>query len=670
MQFVNPLFFWALIFLAVPIIVHLFYFRRYKRVLFSNTQFLSEIKEETSSRNKLKHLLVLFSRLLAILFLVLAFAQPFIPTNKNDKAGEQVVSIFIDNSFSMQAEGNGRILIDEAKDAAKQIVNVYTDNVRFQILTNDFEGRHQRLVSKSEALNLISEVNASASTQDFSSVFERQKSVLKNELSAKSAFLISDFQKNKKLFENDTTIAINLVPILPVQVRNIFVDSVWFYSPIQLKGQSNTLLVKTRNESSENVSGTFQLTINGASKSVVNFEIDPQSYSVDTLAFNITATGWNKGFISLNDYPITFDDTYYFTFFVEEEVRVLTIHNSSKIDNTFRAIFKDVENVSYKSTAVNNVNYNEINTFHAIILDGLTSIPSGLIESLKDFSLQGGNVLVVPSSDFSIESYNQFLSTLNVGTFSGVIDGTRNVDALNELHPALNDLFDRTPDNIKLPSVKKYYPINSGTFTSEEKLLSFKNGDSYLSSFSHGNGNIYVLGSSLENSDFSTNAIFAPLVYKIAILGVNNPNISYFIGANTFIEIKNMPFGNEDVVKLSNETIEIIPQKMVYGGKVVLNVAGSILSSGFYQATIEKQELNEEIALNYDRSESFLRYYSEKELQDNYKANNVQIIKGNISKIGAAVKQKEQGKTFWKLCIVLSLLFLAVEIFLLRFLRT
>src|ERR1700685_3871109 len=100
MQFLHPGFLWALTALAVPIIVHLFNFRRYKTVYFSNVKFLRELKEETSSRSRLKHWLVLASRLLAVAFLVMAFAQPFIP-NKHNKfgGGKKYVSIYIDNSF-------------------------------------------------------------------------------------------------------------------------------------------------------------------------------------------------------------------------------------------------------------------------------------------------------------------------------------------------------------------------------------------------------------------------------------------------------------------------------------------------------------------------------------------------------------------------------------------
>ena len=105
MEFLYPNFLFALAALAIPIILHLFYFRRFKKVYFTNVRFLKEVKEETSARSKLRNLLVLAMRLLALLFLVLAFAQPFIPQDVEVKQGDKAVSVFIDNSFSMSALG-------------------------------------------------------------------------------------------------------------------------------------------------------------------------------------------------------------------------------------------------------------------------------------------------------------------------------------------------------------------------------------------------------------------------------------------------------------------------------------------------------------------------------------------------------------------------------------
>src|SRR3569833_1387676 len=122
MQFLYPDFLFALVTLDIPVIIHLFYFRRYQKVYFSNVQFLKEVQEQQGARRYLIERLILASLLLALLFLVLAFARPFIPGKYVANAGkQQVVSVFVDNSYSMQALNREGSLLDEAKRRAKEI---------------------------------------------------------------------------------------------------------------------------------------------------------------------------------------------------------------------------------------------------------------------------------------------------------------------------------------------------------------------------------------------------------------------------------------------------------------------------------------------------------------------------------------------------------------------
>lgn len=639
-------------------------------MLFSNTQFLEEVKDERSSRNRLKHLLVLASRLFAIAFLVFAFAQPFIPFAGNKSRSEKYVSIFIDNSYSMNAEGNGRLLFDEAKLAAKDILNAYSDNNRFQILTQDFEGKHQRFVSKSEALNLLEEVKSSPAGQSLAAVYERQRSLLNKETGSKTLYLLSDFQKNQNLFNNDTSIIANLIPFYPKQVRNIYIDSVWFEAPIQLTGQNNQFAIKLVNAGNERSSGNYQLSLNGASKSVSTYEIDPGSFFIDTLSFTITDEGWNEGEVSLNDYPITFDDDYYFSFFVEKEVNVLRIGESSD-DKIFKAVFEEIENIKYQSVSLSGVNYNGLNSQHLVVLDRLSSVPTGLNAALKDFVIQGGNVFLAPTNNASIPSYNQFLAALNIGSFSGVNETARAVTKMNTLHPALSDLFDNIPNNLKLPEVQRHFNLRLNSGSAGREIFTFRNGDIFMNSFSLGNGDVYVLTAPLSKaySDFVTHPVFAPIVYKMAILGVSSNNIAYEIKPNTTILVDNAPSSAAAIIKMSQNELELIPQQMVYNGSTALRVKGDLLRGGFYDLYANNSDFNGKVAINYNRKESDLTYYSEQELKDAYRDNNIQILGGNLAEITEKVKQQEKGKSFWKLCIVLSLLFLAIEILLLRFLK-
>ncbi|PLW99845.1 MAG: hypothetical protein C0594_16555, partial [Marinilabiliales bacterium] len=106
MQFLYPGFLYALSALSIPIIIHLFNFRKYKTVYFSNVAFIKDVKKETKAKSQLKNLLILLFRLLTITALVMAFAQPYIPTNNSMKQNKKEKACrYIENSFSMDAEG-------------------------------------------------------------------------------------------------------------------------------------------------------------------------------------------------------------------------------------------------------------------------------------------------------------------------------------------------------------------------------------------------------------------------------------------------------------------------------------------------------------------------------------------------------------------------------------
>jgi len=669
MNFVYPNFLWNLLFIAVPIIIHLFYFRRYKKVYFSNTTILNEIKDERSSRNKLKHLLVLLSRILAIIFLVIAFAQPFFKNKNTHKTGSNFISIYVDNSFSMNAEGNGQLLFDEAKEIANEIIKSCSGNDKIQILSNDFEAKHQRFVNKTEAFNFLKDLKVSSAIRNSKTVFERQKNTFKSQSTENIIYQLSDFQKNSILLTADTSYTTNIVKLSTTQKRNVFIDTAWFSNSFQLKDATNKMIVKFRNEGNEQSIGNYQLILNKNVKSIGEYVIAKKSFTYDTINFKISEIGWNTGKIQLSDYPITFDDIYYFSFHIEEKVNVLSINEDK--EDLFNAVFKDIENTNFKSVNYKKIDYNNLNKQHLIIVNNIQSLPSGLSQNLIQFVKNGGSIFIVPHKQITIETYNSLLSSLEIGYFSGENNNKRQVGKMNLNHFVLYDLFEKTPNNFKLPLVTKTYNLITKINSKEESIFSFKNNEAFLSSFRFKNGNVYLLNSPLNSSisDFSSNALFAPIIYKMAVLSVTNSNLSFEINVSTVVKLKEKPKYFEDVIKMKNNDIEIIPQKNIYGGKLNLNLHNSNLKDGIYKVFTDNDTYNSKVALNYSRKESYLDYYSKEELKNIFQEKNINIISGNISEIQSSIENYKQGKMLWKWFIVFSLLFLAFEILLLRFMK-
>ena len=198
MSFLYPAFLFALFALAIPVIIHLFNFRRYKTLYFSNVQLLKLIKQESRKKSQLKQLIILFARLLAIASLVFAFSQPYIPLNdRTSKSAHQIVFIYIDNTFSMKNINEKGQILEQAKLKAIEIANSYLVGTQFVILTSDLLPQHQFILSKEQFIQQVTEIKESPKSPKFSEIYG---SVIRSISSSpqkadKIFYFLSDFQK-------------------------------------------------------------------------------------------------------------------------------------------------------------------------------------------------------------------------------------------------------------------------------------------------------------------------------------------------------------------------------------------------------------------------------------------------------------------------------------------
>src|ERR1051325_2120132 len=405
MSFVYPQFLFALFAVSIPIIIHLFNFRRFKKVYFPDIRFLKEVKQQTQNRNRIKHLLILISRILAVSFLVFAFAQPFIPSDKkNSTTGTQAVSIYVDNSFSMENISKNGMLLDEAKKMAREIALAHSQTDLFQLLTNDFEGKHQRLVSREEFLTMLDEVKVSPAVRTVSEITARQNDVLsKAETKTKKSFIVSDFQKSISDFEKvkaDTNIKAILLPVPANQQSNLYIDSCWFESPVHQLNQPEKLNVRIKNLSENNLENIpVKLFLNNQQKTPSSFSIAPNESKEIQLSFVIKEAGIQQGRIEITDYPVTYDDKFYFSFNVAKNIAVTCISSISTIPSPIaggESGVKSIQSLFAKDSLFvlslqdeNKIDYSSLGSQQVIILSELKNISSGLAQELTRFVQNG-----------------------------------------------------------------------------------------------------------------------------------------------------------------------------------------------------------------------------------------------------------------------------------------
>ena len=670
MQFLYPTFLWALAAIAIPIIIHLFYFRRFKKVYFTNVKYLQEIKEETSSRNKIKNLLILLSRILTVAALVFAFAQPFIPQGDTVKKGNNAISVFVDNSFSMQATQEDVPLINIAKEKARQIVNAYSEEDKFQILTHAFEGRHQRLVSKEDALSLIDEINITPSVRPLSKVVNRQKQAIGDKEENEILYLISDFQIsiNDLASYTDTTAELNLLPLQAIQEKNVSLDSVWLESPVPMVNQNNKLLVRITNHSDEEAEGIrLSMLKDGQEKPEGVFNIPARTSVTDTINMSLLKAGWHTAELKISDYPIQFDDKFFISVNVPEEINVLSINDG--IPNRYlTALFKGLKAYNLTNQGKNNVDYAKIKDFDLVILNDLRDISSGLASELDNFIVNGGNVLVFPSANASQSAYNNFLNTLGANNIQGLDNEKKTVSSINKDEFIFKDVYEYVGRNITLPTTNRSWKLTNYQSRAQESLLRYRDGSNYLVKYVRGNGHLYLCTSPLDSKDnnLSQNAeIFVPMLYKMAIASTKSQKISYTIGQDEIIEAENK-ISSGDLVYKINGTEEFIPGQTNLGNKILLDVNDQVSKDGFYTLNLDKNKISD-LSFNYDRKESNMMVTPSNKMDILAESSTVNLLDGSLkADFSSYINEKDKGIVLWWWCLILALIFLAIETLLLR----
>ncbi len=672
MHFLYPAFLFALFFLAIPILIHLFNFRRYQRVYFSNVQFLKEIQEQQSSRRNLKARLILASRMLALAFLVFAFAKPYITGRNIANAGkQQAVSIFIDNSYSMQTLNSEGTLLDEAKRRAKEIVSAYSINDRFQLLTQDFEGRHQRLLSRDEFNDAVDTIKISAQSRTLQQIISRQQSLLDmNSATIRSVYVISDFQKNMatpQQVKADTGLRISLVQLKASTLPNVAVDSVQLLSAIHRPGESEKLVVRLHNYAGEIAQKIpLKLLINGAQKALGSYTVNARSVQYDTLLFSGLQAGWQRAQISLQDNPVTFDNQFYFSFNVEQQMPVLLIDGGSA--NPFlKAVFAADTFFDAKRVPDGNVDYASLNGYPLVVLSDVNAISTGLSQQLKNYVKKGGTLLVFPAADADLTSYRSFLEPMQAAYPDQLTTANVKVDGINLQNPVFKNIFEDFPQNPDLPVVKKYYSLSAPSASKVQNLMTLPGRESFWAGYASGKGKVYVSAVALTD-DFSNlprHALFVPVMFRIALLSGHDQPLFYTLGRDEAIEIPPVQTNDKQLLKLVKGNQSIIPDTRQQEGSTLLYVADELHDTGLYNLKMQDSTIAV-LAFNDNRSESDLSYLNSAEL-GKLVPQAGRVLDAGKGSIKNAVTETNFGLQLWKLCIILALIFLGIEILLIRY---
>lgn len=683
MHFIYPGFLFALTALAIPIIIHLFNFRRFKKIYFTNVRFLREIRQDTQSRSRLRHLLILISRLLAVSCLVFAFAQPYIPvTNKKIEAGIKRISIYIDNSFSMDALGKNGSLLESAKKKAREIALAYKPSDQFQILTSDFEARHQRLVSRDEFLQLVDEVKPGSSVKSLSEVLQRQQEAISygEEKTSKKAFIISDFQKsttNNEL-QADTSIQFSLVPVEASQINNLYIDTCYLSTPFVQLNTPNELTVIIRNKGNTNAENIpLKFSINGIQKAIASVNAPAGSSGETKLSFTLSESGWQEAVLSITDFPVTFDDNFYFVFNVRKNLEILCI-NGKEISQSLNAVFSNDEFYNIRNSFSGQIDYSAFPGMQLIVLNEVNSFSTGMIHELQQYVIKGGTVFIIPSEDAELTSYSDLMTSLGIDSYSQKVISADKVSSIEEKNSLFANVFEKgksIPENMDLPVVNQYYTFKRSIKSNTQNIMKLQSGNPFLIGSISRKGKVYALATSLQSASgsFPRHALFVPVFLRAALQGSSEIKTPLVIGRDHDFIVNDSLISNDNIFHIRNTALKLdfIPESRLLNSNTIISIHDQVTVAQNYKLT-SGNKLVSEVAFNYDRKESDLSVLSNDELEKKASLSgftNINVINAEGIDLSHKISQLNEGKRLWKYFIIAALIFLGIEIVLIRYFK-
>ena len=659
MKFENPTILYFLILLIIPIIIHLFNLRRYQKEFFSNVIFLKNIKEKSRKKKKIKNLIILFSRLMLITAVILAFAKPTINNKKIPTSS--AVSIYIDNSLSMDVLNTetNKSLIDESKEIALSIINSLDENQKINVITNDFSYNNQIFYGREKAKEIINLINTSPFSSSLCNIIEKQKNIYdkKNSL---HKFILSDYDFNFTSNSNCNVEEIKLLSTIKVsglKTDNISINSCKFEHPFHQKNEVGKLIIELENHSDLDVeSAQFKLYINEKQRGIYNARLPKKSIVTKEIDIINNENGNIKGKIELQTKDnYKYDNTLFFSYDIKRKINILSIYEE-KPSRELNAVFND-SLFNLTNYNKNQIKISELKNYDLVILDHLSEIPTGLNFNINKILEQENNILIIPAKEMEKESYNTFLSSYNIDNISEWTEKDLRLKYININHWIFSNVFKESDKKIDLPKIKGYYKVEKKNLASNRiDILKLINNDFFFAEYKRKNGSIFLCTSPLSNNDFSDHAIFLPIMHNIS-RNNNSKELYHIIKKNLEIEVGNI-FTDENVplikfFKNKEEETSFYSDLKRTKNNNYLKLNNEIKVNGnyhIYQKNNKGIFLEKYLSLNYDRTEG--------------KINHNKNYSQNLAKLGLNLNKFEENKTLGKESINLSLYLMYISIFL------
>ncbi len=642
MQFKHPEILYFLFLLVVPILVHLFQLRRFKKEYFTNVRFLKTLTIQSRKSSQIKKWLLLATRLLLLTALVLAFAQPFSFAKEKSKSQKELY-IILDNSYSMQAKGKKGELLQRT---IQELLETTPETIHFSLLTNTEAFWNTDIKSIQKELQNL---QYSATPFELDPILNQIKA--RPSLYQKEIVVISDAigLESKQLKTIGKTDAISFIVPKAEQQNNVSIDSVFIRQTLDNFYEIG-VQVSNYGDNTQPISMGLYNQNKLVAKTMVSLKKQKQ-----VIPFTIPKKAFH-GSVSLVDNGLTFDNTYYFSIGESQKTKVISIGEATK--SSFLGRIYTSDEFQYQNSTLAQLDYNQLEEQDAIVLNEVEEIPQALQTTLHSFVEKGGNLILIPSAKSSISNLNSLVQKTGNTTFKSDNTTEKLITKIHFNHLIFRNVFENQISNFQYPKTKTSFAITS----TSPAVLSFQDESPFLVSSNTGAGNVSVFSAALnmENSNFQQSPLIVPVLYQLAQSQKKNSIAARTIG-NTDSYFVTTNLDKEGILTVKNETEQFIPMQQILSTKVKMEFGEHPKQAGNF-AIFNTKKWIQNISFNYNRSESDLFQNNEKLL-----SNTNQI--DSITTVFERIQSENNDSQIWKWFLIFALLLLVTEMAIIRFMK-
>ncbi|KAK3605105.1 hypothetical protein CHS0354_000773 [Potamilus streckersoni] len=605
----------------------------------------------------------------------------------NDDNVSRLIIVDVTHSMGYQQEYGTSLLVHAKKAVLKILETTKSNDETFLSLYGTYDEELLPL-SYDELNDRLLKVRLSNLNMPIEERINLAMQTLKNgKHNRKEIYVVSDMQvsnfywSNGERISSAKDIAVMLIPIIPEgEKNNIGIKSVVVDTKIIEPDKQIKIKAHLKNYSGNTRGCKAKLYFNEKLVAEKSIELDAHEEKESLFSANVTQLGNIRASLHIDPDELKYDDSYYFSFFVPEQLKILIVYNKKEnIEYFVHSInsFSDTSFFDVTSIHEKFIDGKNLDVYDFIFFADVTEFTHNTIKRVNNFLMNEGGLLIGISPELQkYDSYNNFFAALGIGKIVEVGTKRTKVEKIELKSEIISGMFSQfagineklEPDFTEVFKIANYRPsVNEAT------LVSTTLGVPLFSLNQTEKKKVMIFTSQMtpEITNFIFQPIFAPFLFRTIFVtsGKTNERTTEFTqGSTAAFKLLGGQWDlqNIKVKKPSGEMF--IPYIKDLNNEKKLTVEPKLFDElGSYLVTSDLPAAEATLSINPNIIESDMNVVTEDSAQTSiaakFQPQQIHYLNAytNLENINELVKQGMKTSSLWKVLLILAALTIFVE---------